>query len=655
MKRGTGKAIVGLGLLLTFASVVVCCGPGSSSKKKDSVVPPGDFYVLPEDAFTGPGDTSTDSKLPPWWEVLAAEDLFGIPDLAGLDLQAEVKPQGLPTGSDLEDHRNLAVALTGDAVPNAKDGSTFAHFGKTPQIADKYKHNFLERTRVAFSAVMDRPAGKFPFDNEGVWYYYYYPSGEHEVDTIVHGGGFISFQQFLDWWVIGQVHDFVLASNGRAVVLHEVYSEDTVDPEQELVATVTSAGLAISDFHMRLRHTSAPYGGQFGASEGYPPIEELTANVMYGDKVQMAFVATLGNVEGSKHDPTTRAIMAEWDTSKFAVVAEVGQHPWGSPEGAVFGFPNGHWANTFSVTPEAPRGPCLNGNNTLLYSAMLDWPKRYPGLVKGLFYDEKDGSTWSSAYDTQILAIDYEPLPGLGEAWCNGLSSAPPDLNNAGKVVYIANVAPKEGGTAFKHSLLTWQNGENQIVAQADQAAPGISGDWQFAGFGNPVVNSTGIVAFSASVRREVQEDQFETKVGVWTHGPNGLKLVAHDGMVVPSYSDGVQFYMPNLPVKLAMNSEGQVAFWSQLKGDDASLDDSGIYVANADSTLVQVARRGHAMVVRPDVVRTPVAFNIALGSGGEDGRKRCLNDNKSIVYHVQFEEGDEAIMLTDLTAEPDD
>jgi len=135
----------------------------------------------------------------------------------------------------------------------------------------------------------------------------------------------------------------------------------------------------------------------------------------------------------------------------------------------------------------------------------------------------------------------------------------------------------------------------------------------------SPVLNEAGTAAFVGilSTGGGVTDDN---RWGVWQYDrQSGLQLIIRAGAPAPGTTENIWFFEPDI----AINNQNEVAFRGRL-GEFQQGAGSGIYVANAESELRQVARTGE---LAPGTATTFSYFSApSLNSGGHVAFFAVLN-----------------------------
>lgn len=162
-----------------------------------------------------------------------------------------------------------------------------------------------------------------------------------------------------------------------------------------------------------------------------------------------------------------------------------------------------------------------------------------------------------------------------------------PALNNDGKVAFHALL---EGdGIDFENRGGVWSNSSDSLalVARTNNPAPGLPGDVVFQNFLSDILlNNAGDVAFLGVLTAETPEQN-----SIWSGGSGAeIALIARDGQQAPGMPIGVSFFGFE---SLRLNSAGQVAFSSGLRGSGINGTNDQAIWSDKQGALTAIARNG--------------------------------------------------------------
>ncbi|HEX8323466.1 MAG TPA: choice-of-anchor tandem repeat NxxGxxAF-containing protein [Tepidisphaeraceae bacterium] len=168
------------------------------------------------------------------------------------------------------------------------------------------------------------------------------------------------------------------------------------------------------------------------------------------------------------------------------------------------------------------------------------------------------------------VALSGTAAPGGGSY--NGFDI--PVLNGAGQVAFRASLTGTDG--ASNEGIFVGAPGSVVTVVRTGTAVPGGG---TYSGFGRPVLNGAGQVAFQAGWTGGT------STVGIFAGGPGAIAVVARNNTAAPA-GGNYQFF--SAPV---LNRGGQVAFNASLTGGTSA---TGIF-AGVPGLIAAVALRGTA------------------------------------------------------------
>jgi hypothetical protein len=279
---------------------------------------------------------------------------------------------------------------------------------------------------------------------------------------------------------------------------------------------------------------AAPGGGSFDrfGAESMPIVAPVNAR---GDVAFFATLSRSGADEG----------LFLWSRGRIAAVAREGDRVAGVGRLSGFG--------------KHPI-PALSDDGTVVFAAAVAGGR----AVEGIF-TARSGRV-------QPLALSGAPAPGVASGVLAGLDA--PAINARGDVAFLATV--RRGRETLDAVLVSTRGQLQKIVMQGDPAPAG----GMFAGFGPPVLNRDGTVAFGAAIEgRAVPGGIF-----VWKAGQLRMVLGAGDetpiGGIFAKFSE-----------RLGFSDQGTIAFHGQLKAAPVA---AGIFALDEGRARI-VARLGDA------------------------------------------------------------
>jgi hypothetical protein len=283
---------------------------------------------------------------------------------------------------------------------------------------------------------------------------------------------------------------------------------------------------------------------------------------------QTAFVGVLtGAGVNSTNDS---GIWSEGGGSGLTLVAREGAAAPGTGPGVNFGF---------------LESPVLNGAGQTAFFGFLTGTGVNSTNAWGI-WSEGGGSGLT------LVARAGAAAPGTGPG-VNFSLLVSPVLNGAGQTAFRSSLTGV--GVNSTNDSGIWLEGGGSglaLVARTGAAAPGTGAGVDFNGFGFPVLNGAGQIAFLGGLTGAGVDGTNDS--GVWSEGGGaGLALAAREGDAAPGTGPGVNFDGFG---SLVLNGAGQAAFVGVLTGAGMNgTNDSGIWSEGGGSGLTLVAREGDA------------------------------------------------------------
>lgn len=315
----------------------------------------------------------------------------------------------------------------------------------------------------------------------------------------------------------------------------------------------------------------------------------------------------------------------------LTLVAREGNHAPGTPIGANF--------DSFGR-------PVINPSGQVAFSATL----QLAAITSG-----SDAGIWSQGSGVLALVAQrgsHAPDTPLGY---NFGSFRDPVINASGRTAFRASLL---FGTVTSSYMGIWSEGSDRLhlVALSGEQAPGTQIGTRFDGFYDPVLNASNQTAFRAVLKIDGDVTSSNDD-GVWSEGSGALALIAREGSQAPGVPGGAVFNnlfsdpVMNSSGRVAFRAVLQ----SGITGISPS-NNEGIWAEDALGKLTLVVREGDAVEVTPGDFRTvnSFAFSTGAASGGQDGRAIVFNDNYTLAFQATFTDGTSGIFTATLTAVPE-
>jgi hypothetical protein len=222
-----------------------------------------------------------------------------------------------------------------------------------------------------------------------------------------------------------------------------------------------------------------------------------------------------------------------------------------------------------------------------------------------------------------------------------------PVLNSSGQMAFNGFVTGTGITANNNEGLWAGSPGSLALVAREGSAAPGIPTGGVYSTLGNPVLNTAGQMAFGASLTGSGIISGNNT--GIWVGSTGNLALVARSGSAAPGVAAGDVFAYFDSPV---LNNAGQTAFVANLTGTGINASNNHGLWATDKEGLKLIVREGDLFDVDPGIGvdnRTILSITFTKGSGGEDGRGLSFNDAGLLVFGLSFTDGSSGVFTASL------
>jgi hypothetical protein len=219
-------------------------------------------------------------------------------------------------------------------------------------------------------------------------------------------------------------------------------------------------------------------------------------------------------------------------------------------------------------------------------------------------------------------------------------------VNASGQVAFQTNLT---GGSSTS-GIFVGAPGLLQAAALQGGTAPGGG---TFSGFGQPLINAPGHVAFLATTTNA------SSPRGIFAGAPGSLRAAALQNLLAPD-GNGATFSGFNW---FALDSSDDVVFLANLAGAGVtSANNLGLYLSLPGGSA-EVIRTGD-IVNTGSGLHTVSGIGVATGasgqdglssngSGGQDGQAMSFNDAGTLVFKLSFTDGTSGIFSTTSVPEP--
>ncbi len=320
---------------------------------------------------------------------------------------------------------------------------------------------------------------------------------------------------------------------------------------------------------------------------------------------------------------------------------------------------------------------------------------------------DNDGAVYSfGSGSTNLIAREGQQVPGAGPGTTFGfLSVGAPQISNTGQVTFVG---PHSGGVGiFTH---TESNGLQEVVlsgtaapgavvgtnffdvdlfsinnagatlfrgftdgpsgqstglyledeglhllVEMGQTAPGTFLNPQFELFEQLAINGAGNVAFNASLMGAAINDSNDEVFYKIVNG--SLEIVSRQNDLIPDATDSARFGEIS---SFYLNDAGQVAFSSELQGENVDDSNDRALFAEVDGHLRVIAREGDLFDVDPDPLAEDlreVAFltsGFTTAAGSQDGQTSVFNSAGQLLFSLSFTDGSQGLFIAETGASAD-
>jgi len=211
------------------------------------------------------------------------------------------------------------------------------------------------------------------------------------------------------------------------------------------------------------------------------------------------------------------------------------------------------------------------------------------------------------------------------------------DINASGQLVFYAALEYGDGVDHTNISGI-WSDasGSLSLVARQGSQAPDTPTGAVFgASFSPLAMNDAGQVVFAANLETGAGGVDTDNNQCIWLETGGVLNLIARSGERAPGTPDGVLFNSQF--ITYGINSSGQVYFLASLRGPGIDNSNSyGIWLYDPAGGLSLVVRGDDEVTLTSGKTVTftnLVPYNLSSCSGGSDGRARYFNNTGEIAF----------------------
>ncbi len=227
-----------------------------------------------------------------------------------------------------------------------------------------------------------------------------------------------------------------------------------------------------------------------------------------------------------------------------------------------------------------------------------------------------DFAIWSQTPGAlTLVAREGSPAPGMGTGvvFENLAGSGSPVFSTSGHIAFQATLTG--GDVTEDNDLSLWsdRSGSLALIAHEGDVAPGA--DATFSGFGFPLINASGEVAFIAGLRGPTVDS--DTNSSTWVESNGALRLVAREGFQADGFLPGSLY---DLTDELGLSDQGGVAFRGRVYRPGASRTATGVWNEGSGSPgapALIVNQYGVAPGTEPGVVFDEVFTRVTVDAQG--------------------------------------
>ena len=211
-------------------------------------------------------------------------------------------------------------------------------------------------------------------------------------------------------------------------------------------------------------------------------------------------------------------------------------------------------------------------------------------------------------------------------------------MNQAGQAALLAKYAPRPPSRDKLDTLLMLSaDGKWNTPVAAGHDAPGVR-DMRFARIGEPSLNNTGAIAFTASLAPRVGPLRPLGTASLWSTASGKLLVAGRDDQM-------------GEPFNPLLNDSGRVAFqsWDLKKPPKRR---KALWVEVSPGEVVTIAQPGQQIEVAPGDTRIVEEAEMCAGVSERKGR-RGWNDAGQLAFKAVFENGTEGIFIATVQGKP--
>lgn len=268
-------------------------------------------------------------------------------------------------------------------------------------------------------------------------------------------------------------------------------------------------------------------------------------------------------------------------------------------------------------------------------------------LTQSLPNTPRNGIWIGTPNDVRVIAMTGQEAGGIADAVFNHMSySQAIEIDGNGRVLFAASISgPGIDATNDFGYWLADADGTYPVL-RTGQTIPGTSGAraTELA----VELGATGEYTVFASLAGETVTSENDT---AWLLGPpDGLRLIAREGMQAPGTPNGVQIgELFSTSHGTPTTPDGRMAFYTLLRGPGVTTaNDGAYYLSDPDGSLHLVAREGDLFDLGNGDLRLVKALDLTAGQSDS-----TMNPQGELFFRAGFMDGSEGVFVVRSIPEP--
>lgn len=290
---------------------------------------------------------------------------------------------------------------------------------------------------------------------------------------------------------------------------------------------------------------------------------------------------------------------------------------------------------------DAHTGIALNDIGEFAFSSFLTGSGINNTNMYGVYSGTTDG--------LRLVARAGAAPPGVGPNVAFS-SFDPIAINNASQIAFTADMVGAVG--SYRRAMFLESAGTMSLVVREGDAVAGLLNDATFANIYSPVLNDAGQIAFSSGF---VETDVDATyRVGIFIASDGEINLVASEGQTTSGADRGLVIQGISGPTVNSSGQVAFFASLStEVGGEEVG---HGVFATDPQGKVRLIVRDGQVIDVNPDPLVTDertvegLYFTNSLShSGGSDGRRNSFNSAGQLVLSLRFTDGTRGVFIASM------